>query len=74
MWAEGLLGKDLSGLLDSKDHADVTLVVGRRTFRCHKAILSARSPVLAAMWGHKENQEAQTGEVALHLFALLLFC
>uniref|UniRef100_A0A914W4P9 BTB domain-containing protein n=1 Tax=Plectus sambesii TaxID=2011161 RepID=A0A914W4P9_9BILA len=61
----GSIGRDMGSLLDSKEHADITLVIGRRTFRCHKAILSARSPVFAAMWGHQENQEVQTGEANL---------
>jgi len=63
--ANSTLGNDLNALLLSKDHADLTITVGRRAFRCHRAILAARSPVFAAMFAHAENQEAQTGEATL---------
>ncbi|VDK77028.1 unnamed protein product [Anisakis simplex] len=60
-----VLGRDLGRLLDNGDHADFSLIVGRRTFRCHKAILSARSPFFQAMFRNQTNQENVAGEVAL---------
>jgi len=52
------LSDDLGQLFDSSQFADVTLTCSAREFRCHKAILVARSPVLAAMFEHdmKERQ------------------
>lgn len=51
--------------MEDKDHTDCVLKVGEKSFPAHKAILSARSPVFHAMFGHKENQEAQNSEASL---------
>lgn len=58
-------GHDLGHLLDSGDFSDFTLHVGRRSFKCHKAILSARSPFFQAMFRDQNNQESLSGEVSL---------
>jgi len=52
------LSDDLGQLFECSQFADVTLTCSAREFRCHKAILVARSPVLAAMFEHdmKERQ------------------
>jgi len=52
------LPDDLGQLFESSQFADVTLTCSAREFRCHKAIMTARSPVLAAMFEHdmKERQ------------------
>ena len=52
------LSDDFSNLFESSQFADVTLTCNSREFQCHKAILTARSPVLAAMFEHemKERQ------------------
>ncbi|VDM40339.1 unnamed protein product [Toxocara canis] len=60
-----LVGRDLGQLLDSSDFSDFALQVGRRTFRCHKAILSARSPFFQAMFRNQSNQENVAGEAIL---------
>ncbi|EFO25382.1 BTB/POZ domain-containing protein [Loa loa] len=59
------MGRDLGQLLDSGDFSDFTLHVGRRSFKCHKAILSARSPFFQAMFRDQSNQESLSGEVNL---------
>ncbi|VDP21153.1 unnamed protein product, partial [Onchocerca flexuosa] len=58
-------GRDLGQLLDNGDFSDFTLHVGRRSFKCHKAILSARSPFFQAMFRDQTNQESVSGEVNL---------
>jgi len=52
------LHNDFGQLFESSQFADVTLTCHSREFQCHKAILTARSPVLAAMFEHemKERQ------------------
>ncbi|CAM0909309.1 unnamed protein product [Alopecurus aequalis] len=44
----GDLGKDLGNLLSSQNDADVTFVAGAESFRAHRCVLAARSPVFAA--------------------------
>jgi hypothetical protein len=43
---------DFGQLFETSQFADVTLACSGREFLCHKAILTARSPVLAAMFEH----------------------
>ena len=56
---------NLESLLESGDHSDVTICIGDTEFTAHKAILSAVSPVFAAMFAHAETKEAQEGEVTI---------
>ena len=59
------LGDNLAKCLGNPEFADVTLVCGAKSFPCHKAILSARSDVFAAMFSHKETTESIKNEVVL---------
>uniref|UniRef100_A0A915PR54 BTB domain-containing protein n=1 Tax=Setaria digitata TaxID=48799 RepID=A0A915PR54_9BILA len=59
------MGRDFGQLLESGDFSDFSLNVGRRSFKCHKAILSARSPFFQAMFRDQTNQESLRGEVNL---------
>jgi len=63
---EGLDGEDASNgmleLLQTGELADVDVMVGGRVFRCHKAILGARSPVLKAAFVHNMMEKA-TGKI-----------
>lgn len=43
-------------LFDHGTHADVTLFCNGREFQCHKAILTSRSQVLEAMFGHQMRE------------------
>ena len=49
-------------LLQTGELADVDVMVGGRVFRCHKAILGARSPVLKAAFVHNMMEKA-TGKI-----------
>ncbi len=51
------LAKDFEGLFESMKFSDVTLSVGGLQFRAHKSILSARSPVFAAMFEHPTKEK-----------------
>jgi hypothetical protein len=43
---------------------DMTLIVENGVrFECHKAVLIARSPMMAAMFSHEENVEFNKREV-----------
>ena len=46
------MSDDLGNLFESSQFADVTLACNGREFQCHKAILTSRSQVLAAMFEH----------------------
>jgi len=63
---EGSEGEDTSNgmleLLHSGELADVDVLVDGRVFRCHKAILGARSPVLKAAFVHNMVEKA-TGKI-----------
>jgi len=59
---DNCLSQDLSNLLTSANMSDVCLVAGKKEFPCHKLILSARSPVFAAMFAH-DTTEANQGRV-----------
>ena len=53
------MGGDLLGLLEEGDYSDVLIQCEGRHFKCHKAILSSRSPVFRAMFQHKNMLEQQ---------------
>ena len=66
-------------LLESGNFSDVVFEVGGKEFYAHKLILSAHSPVFAAMFGHKDTKEAQEGKVVItdiepEVFQELLYC
>ena len=50
------LQADYESLFESSVHSDVVLKCGNRTFSCHKAILSSRSPVFDAMFRHSMQE------------------
>ncbi|XP_049769504.1 protein roadkill-like [Schistocerca cancellata] len=54
----------LGALLDAGDGAVVTLVAGDTRLVAHRAVLAARSPVMAAMFLHG-TPEASSGQLAL---------
>lgn len=49
----------LAGLLENDKFSDVTVIVRSKEFPVHKAILSARSPVFAAMFGQAMLESQQ---------------
>lgn len=53
------LTADMNSLLGSEENSDFQIIVGNKTFRVHKSILSARSPYFRAMFSHDmlENVE-----------------
>jgi len=59
-----LFEKDIWALANSERFSDVEVVVGARTFRAHRALLSARSPVFSAMFT-SGMEEARTGRVQI---------
>ena len=70
--------QDYHELFQSGKLSDVTLLVGDIELKAHKAILSTRSPVFAAMFEHdcKEKHESQVTISDVHvdvLKELLLF-
>lgn len=46
------LSNDLSNLLATSDMSDVVISVGEKSFKVHRIILAARSPVFGAMFKH----------------------
>jgi speckle-type POZ protein len=70
------LNKDFSELLKQGLHSDVTLFVDGVEFPAHRSILSARSPVLKAMFSHdmKESKEGtvEIEEIKAPVFKQLL--
>ena len=56
---------DMQNLLKSGKHSDFVIIVGNTKFPVHKAILSARSPVFAAMFDHDHTKEVQEGKVQI---------
>jgi hypothetical protein len=57
--------QDLSKLLNDKKVTDVKIICDGETFKCHKAILAARSDVFSAMFEMSSSIEANTGEVKI---------
>lgn len=51
-------------LLQTGELADVDVVVGEHTFRCHKAILGAKSPFFKAAFVHDMKEKA-TGKITI---------
>eukprot|EP00096_Caligus_rogercresseyi_P004875 TRINITY_DN1947_c0_g1_i1.p1 TRINITY_DN1947_c0_g1~~TRINITY_DN1947_c0_g1_i1.p1 ORF type:complete len:379 (+),score=136.90 TRINITY_DN1947_c0_g1_i1:159-1295(+) len=53
------LSEDFNTLFESSQFADVTLACQGREFKCHKALLTARSQVFAAMFEHDMEESKQ---------------
>ena len=49
--------EDMRNIFEAGKFTDVTIVCQKREFACHKAILSARSPVLEAMFSHNMKEK-----------------
>lgn len=49
---------DFKEMLLSGKNSDVTIQVKRKKFKCHRCILSARSPVFSAMMEHDMKEKA----------------
>ena len=47
---ENQLSKDLERSLDSSAYADISVVCGKKEFKCHKFLLASRSSVFKAMF------------------------
>ncbi|XP_015123829.1 speckle-type POZ protein [Diachasma alloeum] len=62
------LRQDMKYLLENHTNTDVILQTGNKTFKAHKAILSARSPVFAATFkgDWKENKENKVEVPDMH--------
>ena len=56
---------DLKRLYESKAFADVILQSGCQQFPAHKALLTTRSPVFAAMFEHPTTKESMEGRVVI---------
>ena len=54
-----ILGSDLMSLLEGGAYSDVTITAGEGTFKAHKAILTARSPVFRAMFENNMTEAAE---------------
>ena len=54
-----ILGSDLMSLLKGGAYSDVTVIAGKMTFKAHKAILTARSPVFRAMFENDMTEAAE---------------
>lgn len=64
--AQEQLITDLENLYKSKKFADVILVAQEgQEFSAHRALLSARSPIFAAMFEHESTKEALEGRVVI---------
>ncbi|XP_044958277.1 BTB/POZ and MATH domain-containing protein 1-like [Hordeum vulgare subsp. vulgare] len=69
----GDLSHDLDHLLQSENGADVTFVVGVESFRAHRCVLAARSPVFAAeLAGSLMDEEHEVKDTDADAFRALL--
>ncbi|XP_044010137.1 speckle-type POZ protein B-like [Aphidius gifuensis] len=59
------LSADLKKLLLNEQSADVTIKVGKKSFRVIKGILAVRSPIFAAMFNHEQFKENKKSEVVI---------
>ncbi|XP_044446451.1 BTB/POZ and MATH domain-containing protein 1-like, partial [Triticum aestivum] len=67
------LGHDLGDLLRSQKGADVTLFIGAESFRAHRCVLAARSPVFAAeLAGNLMNDAHEVKDTDADAFRALL--
>ena len=60
------LATDLMTILTKRYRTDITLLVQTQLFPAHKVILSARSEVFAAMFGHEDFNEHKTNHVTIN--------
>ena len=57
--------QNMASLFESGKHSDVSFVIGDAKFPAHKAILSARSVVFAAILEHEATKVAQERKVEI---------
>ena len=57
------LKRGLAALRKNPETADIMLICNWKLFKAHKAVLSARSDVFAALFSHKGTKEDESGEV-----------
>uniref|UniRef100_A0A7N0RIH4 BTB/POZ and MATH domain-containing protein 4 n=1 Tax=Kalanchoe fedtschenkoi TaxID=63787 RepID=A0A7N0RIH4_KALFE len=72
---ESDIGAQFGMLLESKESADITINVGEETFRAHKLVLAARSPVLRSKLFEgleKEKQELIINDLDPKIFKAIL--
>lgn len=61
---ESNIGEQFGALLDEGDNTDVTFIVGSETFKVHKLVLAARSPVFRAqLYGALADNVKDTFEI-----------
>jgi len=61
---QGQLSQDFGLLFTSSEYADITIVCGDKTFKCHKIILASRSPVFKTMFD-ADMKEKEAGSVEI---------
>lgn len=61
---DSLLVSHLDELFTKNKFSDVTMIIGKKKFHAHKAILAVRSPVFAAMFEH-DMQESKENTVKI---------
>ncbi|KAL7107750.1 hypothetical protein ACP275_06G074300 [Erythranthe tilingii] len=70
------MGQSLKYLLDSETGCDITFQVGEESFRAHKLILAARSPVFRAQFfglvGNPNSDKVEIEDVEPFIFKALL--
>jgi len=59
---QGQLSQDFGLLFTSSEYADITIVCGDKTFKCHKIILASRSPVFKTMFDADMKEKEAGGE------------
>ena len=64
------LVSDMESLLESGTLADVTIKCERKSIKCHKAVLSARSAVFRAMFQH-DMRENKNNEIIIPVMIYL---
>lgn len=65
---EPSIHQEMAKLLETGKFSDITLIVEDREFYVHKAILSMRSEVFAAMFEHKTLAENQKNQIIIEDF------
>ncbi|EDS28705.1 conserved hypothetical protein [Culex quinquefasciatus] len=65
---DSLLVSHLDELFTKNKFSDVTMIIGKKQFRAHKAILAVRSPVFAAMFEHDMQESKENTEVLRFIY------
>lgn len=74
---ESDMGQNLKYLLDSEIGCDIVFQVGKETFRAHKLVLAARSPVFRAQFfgliGNPNTEEVEIQDIEPSIFKVIMF-